>query len=90
MLSKPFEGVVKEDGKVVGVRSEGEVARCKFVIGDPSYFPEKVKQVGQVVRTICIMNHPIPNTNNSESCQVIIPQKQVGRKSGNIFACSGF
>jgi len=87
MLSKPFEGVVKEGGKVTGVKSEGEVARCKFVIGDPSYFPDKVKQVGQVVRTICIMDHPIPNTNNSESCQVIIPQKQVGRKSDVYISC---
>jgi len=87
MLSKPFEGLVKDGGKVVGVRSEGETARCKFVIGDPSYFPEKVKQVGQVVRCICIMNHPIPNTNDSESCQVIIPQKQVGRKSDVYISC---
>jgi len=86
MLSKPFEGVVTEGGKL-GVRSEGEVARCKFIIADPSYFPDKVKQVGQVVRTICIMNHPIPNTNNSESCQVIIPQKQVGRKSDIYISC---
>jgi len=28
------------------------------------------------------MNHPIPNTKDSLSCQVIIPQNQVGRKSG--------
>jgi len=81
MLNKPFEAVIKEGGKVVGVRAEGEVARCKFVIGDPSYFPDKVKQVGSVVRSINIMDHPIPNTNNAESTQVIIPQKQVGRKS---------
>ncbi len=58
------------------------MAKCKFVICDPSYVPHKVKQVGNVVRTICILDHPIPNTNNSESCQVIIPQKQVGRQSG--------
>jgi Rab GDP dissociation inhibitor len=36
-----------------------------------------VKKVGQVVRAICILSHPIPNTNNSESCQIIIPQSQV-------------
>jgi len=87
MLNKPFDGLVKEGGKVVGVKSEGEVARCKFVIGDPSYFSDKVKQVGQVVRTICIMDHPIPNTNNSESCQVIIPQKQVGRQHDIYISC---
>jgi len=87
MLNKPFEGLVIEGGKVVGVKSEGEVARCKLVIGDPSYFPQKVKQVGQVIRTICIMDHPIPNTNNSESCQVIIPQKQVSRQHDIYISC---
>lgn len=81
MLNKPVEEVIMEGGKVVGIKSEGEVARCKFVIGDPSYFPGKVRQVGHVVRTICFLDHPIPNTNNSESCQIILPQKQVGRKS---------
>ena len=25
-----------------------QTARCKRVIGDPSYFPDKVKKVGQV------------------------------------------
>jgi len=87
MLNKPIDSIVKEGGKVVGVKSEGEVARCKFVIGDPSYFTDKVKQVGQVVRTICIMDHPIPSTNDSESCQVIIPQKQVGRKNDIYISC---
>lgn len=81
MLNKPVEEIVMEGGKVIGVKSEGEIARCKFVIGDPSYFPQKVRQVGHVVRTICFLDHPIPNTNNSESCQIILPQKQVGRKS---------
>lgn len=48
MLDKPVEEIVYEDGKVVGVKSQGEVARCKCVIGDPSYFTDKVKKVGQV------------------------------------------
>jgi len=87
MLNKPVDGIEMEGGKVVGVKSEGEVARCKFVIGDPSYFPNKVKQVGEVVRTICFMDHPIPNTNNSESCQLIIPQKQVNRKNDIYVSC---
>jgi len=87
MLAKPVEEIVMEGGKVVGVKSEGEVARCKFVIGDPSYFPKKVQQVGQVVRTICFLDHTIPNTNNSESCQIIIPQKQIGRRSDIYISC---
>jgi len=87
MLNKPIDEIVMEGGKVVGVKSEGEVARCKFVIGDPSYFQGKVRQHGSVVRTICFLDHPIPNTNNSESCQLIIPQKQCGRKSDIYISC---
>lgn len=75
MLNKPIEEIIYENGRVTGVKSEGEIAKCKFVVGDPSYFPDKVKKVGQVVRAICILGHPIPNTNNHESCQIIIPQK---------------
>ncbi len=48
MLDKAIDEIVYEDGKVVGVKSEGEVARCDCVIGDPSYFPDKVKKVGEV------------------------------------------
>jgi len=81
MLNKPIDQVVVADGKVVGVKSEGETAKCKFVIGDPSYFPNKVTQKGSVVRAICILDHPIADTADSDSVQVIIPQKQVKRKS---------
>lgn len=81
MLDKPVDEIVVENGKVVGVRSGGEMARCKQVYCDPSYVPERVAKVGQVVRCICLLNHPIPNTKDSLSCQIIIPQKQVGRKS---------
>jgi Rab GDP dissociation inhibitor len=40
-----------------------------------------VKKVGKVFRAIAIMSHPIPNTAESHSVQIIIPQKQLGRKS---------
>jgi len=81
MLNKPIEEVVYENGVVTGVKSEGEVAKCKFVVGDPSYFPDKVKKVGQVASTICVLSHPIPNTNDAESCQIIIPQKEAKRSN---------
>jgi len=81
MLNKPVDGLVYENGRVVGVQSQGETVRANAVIGDPSYFPDKVEQVGEIVRIIGILDHPIPNTNNSESCQIIIPQGQVGRRS---------
>lgn len=59
-------------------------ASCQttVVIADPSYFPDRVKEVGKVVRAICILDHPIPQTNNSLSCQLIIPASQCNRKNG--------
>lgn len=91
MLMKPFDGITKgEDGKVTGVTSDGETATTKMVVADPSYFPDKCKKVGQVVRAICLLKAPIPNTNNSQSCQLIIPQNQVGRKSDIYVLCVSY
>ncbi|RXI07891.1 hypothetical protein DVH24_014457 [Malus domestica] len=89
MLSKPECKVEFENKKAIGVTSEGETAKCKKVVCDPSYLPDKVKKVGKVARAICIMSHPIPNTQDSHSVQVILPQKQLGRKSDMyLFCCS--
>ncbi|KAK4727196.1 hypothetical protein R3W88_032113 [Solanum pinnatisectum] len=78
-----------EEGKVCGVTSEGETAKCKKVVCDPSYLTNKVRKVGKVARAIAIMSHPIPNTNDSHSVQIILPQKQLGRKSDlYLFCCS--
>ncbi|KMZ62245.1 Rab-GDP dissociation inhibitor [Zostera marina] len=90
MLNKPECKVeFDENGKAIGVTSEGETAKCKKVVCDPSYLPEKAKKVGRVARAICIMNHPIPNTNDSHSVQIILPQKQLQRKSDMyVFCCS--
>lgn len=83
MLHKSDAAVVyDESGKAVGVSSEGETAKCKFVVGDPSYFSNKTRATSRVVRAICIMSHPIPNTDNAHSVQIILPQKQIGRHSG--------
>jgi len=48
MLDRPDAKIVYEDGKVVGVEAKGEVAKCKMVVCDPSYAPEKCKNVGKV------------------------------------------
>lgn len=45
MLDKPIDEIVLEDGKVAGVRSGGETAKCKQVYCDPSYVPDKVEKV---------------------------------------------
>jgi Rab GDP dissociation inhibitor len=68
------------------------VAKAKMVVGDPSYFPNKVRKVGQVARCICILDHPIPNTDNLPSCQIIMPANQIQppRRHGMRLACCQF
>lgn len=93
MLDKKIDEVVTDaNGKFVGVTSGGETVKAKQVIGDPSYFGAgdasagkvRVLEEGKVVRAICILKHPIPGTDDSDSCQIIIPQNQVGRKHGEL------
>jgi Rab GDP dissociation inhibitor len=48
MLSKPDVKVAYENGVAVGVTSEGETAKAKLVVGDPSYFPDKVQKTSRV------------------------------------------
>lgn len=81
MLSKPIEEIVlNADGRVEGVRSEGQVVKAKAVLCDPTYALDKCHKVGQVVRIICLLDHPIPNTSNEDSLQIVIPQNQLKRK----------
>ena len=81
MLGKSdIEVVYDESGRAVGAKSEGETATAKYVIGDSSYFPGKTKKVGQVVRALCLLSHPIPNVNDAESVQIIVPAHKCGRR----------
>lgn len=93
MLNTHIEEIEYENGRVSGIKAtmkeraeEGEgmkvVTKTKKIIADPSYFPGKVQVVGQLLKAICILTHPIPNTDNSDSFQLIIPQNQVGRRNG--------
>lgn len=81
MLNTPVTQILMSDGsKVTGIKSvhEGkeEEAKAPMIICDPSYVLQsnggalsgKVRQVGRVIRAICILDHPIPNTNESASC----------------------
>lgn len=89
ILNKAVDEVLfNADGTVAGVRSgkaddpEAEVAVAPIVIGDPSYFPAaKVKKTGSVIRTICVVSHPIVGLEVPDSAQIIIPQSQIGRKN---------
>jgi Rab GDP dissociation inhibitor len=92
MLDKPVDKILYgEDGKVCGIESGGEVARAPMVICDPTYvvpqLPHKAQAVGKVIRAVCILGSPIPDTKipdfpaGAPSCQIIIPQRQLNRKS---------
>ncbi|OAA54811.1 secretory pathway GDP dissociation inhibitor [Niveomyces insectorum RCEF 264] len=95
MLNTDVDEVQFDGGKAVGIKATMANAddkttfetKAQFIIGDPSYFPDKVKVVGHVLRAICILKHPLSNTNEADSCQLIIPQSQVGRKNDIYVAC---
>ncbi|KAH8804842.1 secretory pathway rab GDP dissociation inhibitor [Xylogone sp. PMI_703] len=92
MLNTNIDEIEYDGGKAVAIKAtmkergeEGDgmkfTTKTKKIIGDPSYFPGKVRVVGKVLRAICILNHPLAGTDNTDSCQLIIPQSQVGRKN---------
>ncbi len=87
MLNTDINEILFENGKVVGVKNADGVAQCSMVICDPTYaikcgLQDRVRLVEKVLRCICILDHPIPNTENIPSVQIIIPQKQLKRKNG--------
>jgi Rab GDP dissociation inhibitor len=93
MLGTDIDEILYENGKVSGIKAtmkdrddKGDgmtfTTKCKTIIADPSYFPSKVKPSGQLLKAICILDHPVDKTNNSDSLQLIIPQSQIGRKHG--------
>ena len=95
MLNTNIDEISYDNGKISGIsatmkeRSEDTngmkfSTKTKKIIGDPSYFPNKVQVVGHLLKAICILTHPVPNTDNSDSAQLIIPQSQVGRKHGTL------
>jgi len=91
MLSTDIDEVIYENGKAVGIKAtmkdrdnKGEgmkfETKCSMIISDPSYFPGKVTATGHLLKAICILDHPVEKTNNSDSLQLILPQSQIGRK----------
>ena len=93
MLNRDVEEILyDENGNFRGIKSQGEEAYGKILITEPSYVQKfgKVKSVGKVIRRICILNHPIPNTNDVASCQIILPQKQINRKNDIFIAVLNF
>ena len=95
MLNTTINEILYDGSKVAGIKAtmkdrsdEGEgmtfTTKAKKILADPTYFPGKVQVVGHLLKAICILNHPVQNTDNSDSFQLIIPQSQVGRKNGKL------
>jgi Rab GDP dissociation inhibitor len=89
MLNTDINEVLFENGKVVGVKGPEGIAKCNTLICDPTYvrkcgLKDRVKFVEKIIRVICILDHTIPNTDNLPSVQIILPQRQLGRKNGTL------
>jgi Rab GDP dissociation inhibitor len=91
MLNTNIDEFLYDGKKVVGIKAtmsdkSGDEpmkfsTKAKMILADPSYFPDKVQVTHHVLKAICILNHPLAGTDNSDSCQLIIPQSQVGRQN---------
>ncbi|OSX69312.1 hypothetical protein BU14_1626s0001 [Porphyra umbilicalis] len=78
MLATPVDEVLTDpSGRAVGIRSGDAAATAKYVVGDPSYFPDKASVVGRTVRRYCLLSGPPPNTRDATSCQIILPASSV-------------
>lgn len=94
MLNTDIDEILYDDKKYVsGIKAtmkDRDDASMKFetktrkIIADPSYFPNKASVTGHLLKAICVLDHPLAGTDNSDSCQLIIPQSQVGRKNGEL------
>ncbi|TVY68673.1 Rab GDP-dissociation inhibitor [Lachnellula suecica] len=90
MLNTNIDEVLYEGNKAVGIKATMQdkggdepmkfTTKCKKILADPSYFPGKAQVTGQLLKAVCILNHPLAGTDNCDSAQLIIPQSQVGRK----------
>jgi len=94
ILAKNIDEISIDNGRFTGVKSGSEVNNFlkqvfygKTLITDPTYLTSNSNVVskGKAVRAICILDHPIPNTNNSHSGQIFIPKTQLNRQNGIIF-----
>jgi Rab GDP dissociation inhibitor len=93
MLNTDVDEFTYDNGKVTGIKAtmkeRGDSGpglkfetKAKKILADPSYFLGKTRVTGHLLKAICILNHPIESTHNSDSLQLIIPQSQVGRTHG--------
>lgn len=82
ILEKEIDRLCRdENGFINGVFIDSSFISCSFMIGSPLYFGDVCFSMEKITRAICILNHPIPNTAETDSAQIIIPQGQLNRKN---------
>jgi len=99
--SGKFAGLRLEyDGEAAAVKAPTLIASPEYFKTDagagnatvvPEAFQNKMKVAGKVIRSICILDHPVPNTPEAKSgaLQIILPQKQTGRNNDIYITCFG-
>lgn len=69
--TKVDEVTLDAEGNVTGIKVGDEYAKAPLVICDPTYVlkdkPHMLKKTCQVIRAICLLDHPIPKTGNAPS-----------------------
>ena len=78
------ENILYDDnGKFEGIQTSNEKIYSTILISEPSYMEKfnKVQIKKRIIRRICLMNHPISGIGECDSCQIIIPQNQIGKKN---------
>ena len=86
-LNKDIEEILyDENGKFLGIKSQNEEIYGKLLIAEPSYVKKfgRVKSIGKIFTRICILDHSVPNTENYDSCLIIIPDKEIFLKNNDI------
>lgn len=67
-----------ENDSIAGVVVGEKAARAPVVIGDSTWFrDDRQKKIGKVVRSICILNHPIEGCESGASCVIGFFKKQL-------------
>ena len=97
MLRTEFNDLFFDDnGKVSGITAtfddcqglgpERLGATCSVVIGDPSYLTgDRRRKTGTVIRSTCLVQHPINRTEDARSAQIIMPSKHLKGKKNDVF-----
>lgn len=77
-----------DEGKVNGVKCGEYLAKAKIVVCDGMQAEGHVKSTGKIIRVVCILKDSVP-TIKAESAQIILPQRQTGRKNDIFISLAG-